>query len=422
MLTSARVDENEEAVFGPVRLGPRCDVVEGDTLLHLLLRNGAARGAVEACLRMGADVRATNARGEHCLGLSRKAKARAGQRRDRSPGAAAEAADRREVAAMVAAVVEKYARRAGPAPRVPQPSGIDAPAFKMHCTVFWAGRGAAAGRDVRIPRGARRRLTELGRVAVPPRGDTCVFRGAHPPELGRVAAPPRGATCVFRGARPPELGRAGQYDAATATGEPRAAVARGAGDAAAHAQRAVDGPRGRRVAPRGAAMSGGGGRGGGAPSLRGPGRGRGGRRRRPRGRARARGARGRARGARRRVRGSRGADAGAPARRERRDAGARGARRAARAVRRGRAEAERTPPRGVRRGRPTRTPRGHRLERTPPPRRRRDRAVDAPDAKVRSSQPPPRPRGRALRPARPPRKSATRAGTRSCSRGTRSSS
>ena len=117
MLTTARV-EGSNAYFGQGALGEGVDVVEGDSLLHLLLRNEASLVAVDACLKAGADVRAVNARGEHCVGLARKARARAGQRRGCSTEATTEAAQRREVAALVAQLVEKKAAQAGAPPRI----------------------------------------------------------------------------------------------------------------------------------------------------------------------------------------------------------------------------------------------------------------------------------------------------------------
>ena len=48
--------------FGGAVFGDQCMVVEGDTLLHLLVRNDAHKDTVEACLRGGADVGAVNAR------------------------------------------------------------------------------------------------------------------------------------------------------------------------------------------------------------------------------------------------------------------------------------------------------------------------------------------------------------------------
>ena len=77
MLTTARVD-GARAYFGDGLLSEGVEVVEGDSLLHLLLRNEAAVDTVNACLKGGADVRAVNARGEHCVGLARKARAKAG--------------------------------------------------------------------------------------------------------------------------------------------------------------------------------------------------------------------------------------------------------------------------------------------------------------------------------------------------------
>ena len=73
---------------------------------------------VNACLKGGADVRAVNARGEHCVGLARKARAKAGQRRGNSETATAEAAARREVAAQVAQLVDKKAAQGGAPPRI----------------------------------------------------------------------------------------------------------------------------------------------------------------------------------------------------------------------------------------------------------------------------------------------------------------
>ena len=81
--------------FGGAVFGDQCMVVEGDTLLHLLVRNDAHKDTVEACLRGGADVGAVNARGEQVLGLARKAAARSGQRRHHGPGASEEARERR---------------------------------------------------------------------------------------------------------------------------------------------------------------------------------------------------------------------------------------------------------------------------------------------------------------------------------------
>ena len=86
-------------------------VVEGDTLLHLLVRNDAHKDTVEACLRGGADVGAVNARGEQVLGLARKAAARSGQRRHHGPGASEEARERRLHAEGVVVVIEKYNAR-----------------------------------------------------------------------------------------------------------------------------------------------------------------------------------------------------------------------------------------------------------------------------------------------------------------------
>ena len=130
MLTTARVD-GDRAYFGNGLLSERVEVVEGDSLLHLLLRNEAAVDTVNACLKGGADVRAVNARGEHCVGLARKARARAGQRRGSSETATAEAAARREVAAQVAQLVDKKAAQGGAPPRIsmgtPQKSGPSTP-------------------------------------------------------------------------------------------------------------------------------------------------------------------------------------------------------------------------------------------------------------------------------------------------------
>ena len=130
MLTTARVD-GDRAYFGDGLLSEGVEVVEGDSLLHLLLRNEAAVDTVNACLKGGADVRAVNARGEHCVGLARKARAKAGQRRGNSETATAEAAARREVAAQVAQLVDKKAAQGGAPPRIsmgtPQKSGPSTP-------------------------------------------------------------------------------------------------------------------------------------------------------------------------------------------------------------------------------------------------------------------------------------------------------
>ena len=130
MLTTARVD-GDRAYFGDGLLSEGVEVVEGDSLLHLLLRNEAAVDTVNACLKGGADVRAVNARGEHCVGLARKARAKAGQRRGNSETATAEAAARREVAAQVAQLVDKKAAQGGAPPRIamgtPQKSGPATP-------------------------------------------------------------------------------------------------------------------------------------------------------------------------------------------------------------------------------------------------------------------------------------------------------
>ena len=130
MLTTARVD-GDRAYFGDGLLSEGVEVVEGDSLLHLLLRNEAAVDTVNACLKGGADVRAVNARGEHCVGLARKARAKAGQRRGSSETATAEAAARREVAAQVAQLVDKKAAQGGAPPRIsmgtPQKSGPSTP-------------------------------------------------------------------------------------------------------------------------------------------------------------------------------------------------------------------------------------------------------------------------------------------------------
>ena len=130
MLTTARV-EGDRAYFGAGLLSEGVEVVEGDSLLHLLLRNEAAVDTVNACLKGGADVRAVNARGEHCVGLARKARAKAGQRRGNSETATAEAAARREVAAQVAQLVDKKAAQGGAPPRIsmgtPQKNGPATP-------------------------------------------------------------------------------------------------------------------------------------------------------------------------------------------------------------------------------------------------------------------------------------------------------
>ena len=97
--------------FGGAVFGDQCMVVEGDTLLHLLVRNDAHKDTVEACLRGGADVGAVNARGEQVLGLARKAAARSGQRRHHGPGASEEARERRLHAEGVVVVIEKYNAR-----------------------------------------------------------------------------------------------------------------------------------------------------------------------------------------------------------------------------------------------------------------------------------------------------------------------
>lgn len=100
--------------FGGAVFGDQCMVMEGDTLLHLLLRNDAHKDTVEACLRGGADVSAVNARGEQVLGLAKKAAARSGQKRHHGPGASAEARERRLHAEGVVVVIEKSAARRNP--------------------------------------------------------------------------------------------------------------------------------------------------------------------------------------------------------------------------------------------------------------------------------------------------------------------
>ncbi|KAH8060817.1 pyrophosphatase [Aureococcus anophagefferens] len=63
------------------------EVVDGDSLLHMLIRNGADARCVEACVELGADVMQPNGRGEHCLGMGRKRIARAGELRGRGVAA-----------------------------------------------------------------------------------------------------------------------------------------------------------------------------------------------------------------------------------------------------------------------------------------------------------------------------------------------
>ncbi|KAK7254316.1 hypothetical protein SO694_00009364 [Aureococcus anophagefferens] len=83
------------------------EVVDGDSLLHMLIRNGADARCVEACVELGADVMQPNGRGEHCLGMARKRIARAGELRGRGVAAKVEAAARKDAAVAVAALVEK---------------------------------------------------------------------------------------------------------------------------------------------------------------------------------------------------------------------------------------------------------------------------------------------------------------------------
>ena len=98
--------------------------------MHLPLRNEAAVDTVNACLKGGADVRAVNARGEHCVGGPQGARPGGPAPRQLRDG---HGRGRRaaEVAAQVAQLVDKKAAQGGAPPRIsmgtPQKSGPSTP-------------------------------------------------------------------------------------------------------------------------------------------------------------------------------------------------------------------------------------------------------------------------------------------------------